>query len=606
MGKNHRHQKNLKSERAKVKLKTKKGKTLPKGQNITDTSFKVKKIVIREQLKSHELSEIVSRRKLNVKELLSRLQHHNSTVRQDAIREMKDILQNYPLELLSCHLNALLQGVSSLALDKERDIRRDTLRVLSLLLSPLSTEQLSPFSEILVSYLRCAMTHINPSIKEDSLAFLDVLVNSCPSLVSKNARKILPNFLDMISNHNQASTASRRLTTTLSSKNTAIKWRIKVLERLSSIFNSIISDLKLQRNLKRNSEVKKIIVDSDNNCLTSLWGNNLDICCLGGDDEEGVLGEGFSEDDFKNYVKVLVPLMMDSWVEVRPKDMEEDGGSLLSQEAVETLRVVVKIFINFLDILEVLEGVELGEWFRGEVSEGFTKFFLAGFPYGVIRRAERARKRQGDFGEGDEVGMVQENFGIGVVLAGVLGRGTLGELEREGLERTIQYVCERLRTWSSNDAAALPILSNFLRILFLKASENLYRNGVNLGNILRGTISTACRQPKRELQSQLFVILGEIVLDHRLNQLQRESSFRNFVKTLPDLLLNESIHDNTIQMLNRAVLQHGTWIRGELAKKQDQIIENAKRIEIIGSHDDKGSRLMICNLLHFLDGQIYF
>lgn len=70
MGKNNRHQKNLKSEKAKVKLKTKKStKPLPKGLNVTDTTFKVKKIVIREQLKHHEESEILSRRKLNVKVL---------------------------------------------------------------------------------------------------------------------------------------------------------------------------------------------------------------------------------------------------------------------------------------------------------------------------------------------------------------------------------------------------------------------------------------------------------------------------------------------------------------------------------------------------------
>lgn len=67
MGKNNRHKKNIKSEKSKVKLKQAKAKLLPKGQNITDTTFKVKKIVIREQLKEHDQSEILSRRKLNVK-----------------------------------------------------------------------------------------------------------------------------------------------------------------------------------------------------------------------------------------------------------------------------------------------------------------------------------------------------------------------------------------------------------------------------------------------------------------------------------------------------------------------------------------------------------
>lgn len=60
-------QKFMKEEKAKVKLKAKKGKQLPKGLNVTDTSFKVKQIVIREQLKQHDETEILSRRKLNVK-----------------------------------------------------------------------------------------------------------------------------------------------------------------------------------------------------------------------------------------------------------------------------------------------------------------------------------------------------------------------------------------------------------------------------------------------------------------------------------------------------------------------------------------------------------
>lgn len=68
MGKNHRHMKNLKSERAKIKLKTsKKSNQLPKGLNVTNTSFKSKKIVIQEQLKQQDSTEVLSRRKLNVK-----------------------------------------------------------------------------------------------------------------------------------------------------------------------------------------------------------------------------------------------------------------------------------------------------------------------------------------------------------------------------------------------------------------------------------------------------------------------------------------------------------------------------------------------------------
>lgn len=67
MGKGNRHMKNVKAEKAKVKLKAKKAKPLPKGLNVTNPTFKVKKIVIREQLKRRDETEILSKRKLNVK-----------------------------------------------------------------------------------------------------------------------------------------------------------------------------------------------------------------------------------------------------------------------------------------------------------------------------------------------------------------------------------------------------------------------------------------------------------------------------------------------------------------------------------------------------------
>lgn len=60
------HKKFTRKEKSKVKLKTKKT-VLTKAQNVTDTSFKVRKIVLKEQLKSAVLNEPQTRRNLSVK-----------------------------------------------------------------------------------------------------------------------------------------------------------------------------------------------------------------------------------------------------------------------------------------------------------------------------------------------------------------------------------------------------------------------------------------------------------------------------------------------------------------------------------------------------------
>ncbi len=60
------YRKRLKEEKAKIKFKVGHKTVLPKGQNVTNPSFKVKKIVIKNQLREHR-GEIVARNHLNVK-----------------------------------------------------------------------------------------------------------------------------------------------------------------------------------------------------------------------------------------------------------------------------------------------------------------------------------------------------------------------------------------------------------------------------------------------------------------------------------------------------------------------------------------------------------
>lgn len=114
-----RYQKFQKAEKAKTKLKGKKDKELPRGTNVTKTNFKVKKIVIKEQLKKHLLSEALSTRKLNVKELLSRLNHFNTNSRTDALDGLKELITLHP-EVLEQNLGQLIHGVTTLLINIEK------------------------------------------------------------------------------------------------------------------------------------------------------------------------------------------------------------------------------------------------------------------------------------------------------------------------------------------------------------------------------------------------------------------------------------------------------------------------------------------------------
>ena len=65
MGKSNKAKKEKKADFTKVKLKV--GKKLPKGQNLTDTSFKSRKIVISNQLKKQAGDTPVTKKRLSLK-----------------------------------------------------------------------------------------------------------------------------------------------------------------------------------------------------------------------------------------------------------------------------------------------------------------------------------------------------------------------------------------------------------------------------------------------------------------------------------------------------------------------------------------------------------
>lgn len=85
-----KHKKFLKSEKAKVKLK---GTKLKEAQNVTKTDFKVRKIIITEQLKNVQELGVGTRKKHAVNDCVSRLKNSSSA---EAISNLKDIILYQP------------------------------------------------------------------------------------------------------------------------------------------------------------------------------------------------------------------------------------------------------------------------------------------------------------------------------------------------------------------------------------------------------------------------------------------------------------------------------------------------------------------------------
>lgn len=331
---------------------------------------------------------------------MKRLKHHNSGEREKALKQLKEILLQYSPKTLHSQLSFLLHGVVALSLDKEKGIRRDSLSALNSILGPISKEQLTPFHDILISYLRCAMTDIDPRIKEDSLLFFDVLAQNCEIMLVKNSHKILPNFLGLICTLHNEVRHGRQLKTTLNSNNTSVKWRIKVLQRLANIFISIVNDKKLHSSSHSNATTEQTKYSK----YVPIYGRQIRYAETDIEKDLNLLAsntETLPMEEFEAHIKLLMPLMFDIWLEVCPEEKVEDHTEItITSEAASLLKNIVEIIQSIIEYIDTLSDdyntARMKHWFKDTFHKLCMKNFLSRFPYGKSKQLNEIRKRQED------------------------------------------------------------------------------------------------------------------------------------------------------------------------------------------------------------------
>lgn len=247
-----RNRKFLKAEKAKVKLKATK---LKGPQNVTKTDFKVRKIVITDQLKNVQVKEVGTRKIHSITDCLARLKNSTSP---EVISNLKDIIL-YQAEDFQKHLESIVKIVANLSLAIEKKDRKECFKILDLICSQTSEQNLRPFFPILVTFLKCAMTHIKPAIQEDSLLMLDVLLKHSPQLVATEKDNILPPYLDMVSKMRVEEKPERTLSLQLGNKITSMMWRKSVLERLILFLKCIGMQ---EKRVEKHEDGREIIVDT--------------------------------------------------------------------------------------------------------------------------------------------------------------------------------------------------------------------------------------------------------------------------------------------------------------------------------------------------------
>ncbi|CAL8113340.1 unnamed protein product [Orchesella dallaii] len=274
MTKSSRHKKLRKQEKAKTQLTG--VKKLSKPQNVVVPTLRVKKILIREQLKISSLplgsrvpssssasvhsssvvedDELTTRRKQSIQDLLSTVNHHNTNLRKDAVIGLQEIA-SIQITAIIRNLDKILAKIASLTSDEENIVRKENLKLAEIVFSKVAENQLRPFWSMLVAHLKCTLTHLVPSVRYNALLFIELLIQHYPGLVMESCSAILPSVLSLISttyNDRDSSTSSSRmksgsvtrLKVEVSGKHNDMTERLKVLKLLSKCIGITSNDSK--------------------------------------------------------------------------------------------------------------------------------------------------------------------------------------------------------------------------------------------------------------------------------------------------------------------------------------------------------------------------
>ncbi|XP_028161506.1 testis-expressed protein 10 homolog [Ostrinia furnacalis] len=597
-----RHQKFLKSEKSKTKLKSKK-KDLPKGTNVTKTNFKVKKIVIKEQLKKRGTNEVLSSKKLNLKDLLSRLNHFNTKSRTEALDGIKDIITH--ADILDQNLGQIILAVTPLVLNVEKVVRHETLKVLQLVLSNVEIQKLDPFFDIMATYLRSAMTHIDTRIQEDSLLFLDLLLVCTPEKVVQYFHKILPNFLDMISKLRIDSKPGRTLTVNLGSQITSVKWRVKVLHRLKDYLSKYINLNQVQTKEKPSSKPAQKFDESKMNIYSlfnPVYTSVCSVSCFSSKNSQDVAPLDEVE-NFKHYVNTLMPLLYETWLEVCPKTSSGMNiETVINEDAAALLKHSLDVISLLFDLVQYQAiknpSSDIGSIFNQKYKQSFSQHFVTSFPYVTNMRMKHKKSDDSVFEDLiTDPKLVQENLKICHLYIKLNSNVNVKNQAKE-INSVLNYL-EKAFSHTAQDDTISTII-NVLDTIFSK-QNNWTKGSTVMIPIFQKIIREYFNENiDNSFKQKIFSLLCKIALNDWLKDFHTSESFERWLKNLPNILLEKSVTTQTVNILQIFAVRNNDIFCKVTKPNLTKIIQNLPKIVISDADNDTSIYFKLFSLLYWI------
>ncbi|XP_033761464.1 testis-expressed protein 10 homolog isoform X2 [Pecten maximus] len=595
--------KKKKKDFQKVKLKV--GKQLKKADNVTTGSFQTRSIQVIQRLKSND-SQPSTKRNLNIKELLTQCQHYSISVRHDALTGMRELLTTYP-DLIRSHLSVVLERTASMFSDKDAAVRQANIKLLKSVLPLVSERQITSFFPIISAHLCCAMSHIYDDIQSDSLKILDLFLDNFAQLVIGSSNQLLPNFIEQISSSKTTGDKKRTLNVNPNRKTTSQKWRSTVLERLHKLLTAVMKYELTGKITPGQGQSQSGNLMSRPSCKMVRWERDCDCghlpipqTFLSRLDSSGVLirssqiskktatEDGYAltgEGGMEKFVQVLVPLLLECWVEAEGShhmSNKKGHSNLISQESLGIRGSVLQV-IQLLWQCVHKNNLPLMETMKNKYLSDFRSQFLQHFPYAVHQPAERTGKEKKPKQSSEiQPSATSLNLAVCDIMAHFMSLPA-DQSQKHGASSWVSDIFGYLgdivqeEGLSSQDQHTVMMIIN--RLL------SRYQDHGCLDNLLLQMLNryTSCH-PLANQRKELLNFFSDIFMDHQFEDLINSNMAITFLGTLPDMFFksisNRQMAAQVLMVMKKAVCQSkmSTAAMDVIQSFVDQVLEKSSTV----------------------------
>ncbi|KAJ8716555.1 hypothetical protein PYW07_003182 [Mythimna separata] len=454
-------------------------------------------------------------------------------------------------------------------------------------------ERIDPFFDIMCTYLRSAMTHIDARIQEDSLLFLDTLLACTPAKVAEDFHKIIPNFLDMISKLRVDSKPGRTLTVNLGSQITSVKWRVKVLHRLKDYLNEFVKYNNIQEFREPVVEATKIFDHSKINHISlfnPIYIQNCQLSCFSSKNSQDAVPLD-EVDKFKEYTDTLMPLLFETWLEVCPSvSSEKSTETVISEDAALLLKHTLEVISLIWSIVKHFNmknpSSNIQNAFSQKFRQPYLQHFVNAFPY-VTNIRTKQRSANAQLGETiTDPKLVTQNLEICQVFI-LLNPNINVKNQNKEMMSVLNYI---EKTFNKNTQAEInDVIIKILHTIFSNEVNNWTRTLSVMDDLFRKIIwAYFNKDMSSSFRQKIFSLLCKIALNDKLVHFQESDAYHMWLEKLPDILLEETVTVQTIDIIHKFAVRNNRTFNKVVRPKLLQILRNLPKL-VISDVDINGS-----------------